>query len=144
MAWGIWAIIGLLLLVIETLTVDFTFVMLAGGAFAAAIGASITDNLAIQVVIFAVVAAALLLLVRPWLRRRSAQSSPDSQNNVYAMEGKIGVTISTVDSSGGRVKVNGEVWSAKAYGPAIAPDTRIVVQTVEGAAVVVAPITISN
>lgn len=60
MAWGIWAIIAAVLFILEVITVDFTFLMVAGGALAATGVAMATDNLAIQIVTFAAVAIILL------------------------------------------------------------------------------------
>lgn len=136
MSWGIWAIIAIVLAIAETLTVDFTFLMLAGGAFAAAGVAGLTDSLAIQIITFAVVATLLLFFVRPWARKHVNDSST-GESNVYAMVGQAGRTLSAVDRTAGRVKINGEVWSAQTHGETIPSDTPVRVVEVHGANAVV-------
>ncbi|QTG74657.1 NfeD family protein [Trueperella pecoris] len=139
MAWGIWAIITVVLLIAETLTVDFLFMMFAAGTLAATITSVITPHaLALQIVIFGIVAILGIVFVRPWARKHVNDSS-HGESNVYAMTGQMGYALCEVDVKGGRVKVGGEVWSAKTPGAVIAEGTAVVIQSVEGARVVVTP-----
>lgn len=139
MAWGIWAIITLVLLIAETLTVDFLFMMFATGTLAATItSAAFTDSLVIQIVVFAIVSVLGIGFVRPWARKFVNDSST-GDSNVYAMTGQIGHALTDIDTKAGRVKIGGDVWSAKTYGAAIAEGTTVVVQNVEGARAIVQP-----
>ncbi|MCI6573562.1 MAG: NfeD family protein [Actinomycetaceae bacterium] len=110
--WGIWAIIALVLLIVEMFTVDFTFLMLAGGAFGAMFTAIFTDSWIAQIVVFAVISVVLLVFVRPWVRKH-VNSSSTKKSNVYAYVGKTARTLTDVTETTGRAKVSGEVWSAK-------------------------------
>lgn len=139
MAWGIWAIIAAVLFILEVITVDFTFLMVAGGALAATGIALVTQNLAIQIITFAIVATILLFFVRPLVRKRINNSSA-SDSNIYALIGKSAIALTPVDHLSGRVKLDGEVWSAKTLGSAIATDTTVVVRAVNGAQLVVDPL----
>ena len=68
MAWLWWIGAALVLGVIETLTVDLTFLMFAGGAVGGAIAAALGASFLVQVIVFAVVSTLLLAAVRPWAK----------------------------------------------------------------------------
>lgn len=143
MAWGIWAIISVVLFIIEVLTVDFTFIMIAGGALAATGVSAAGGNLVVQIITFAVVTTLLLFFVRPWVRDHVNNSST-GESNVYALAGRVATTLTPVDKFTGRVKIGGEVWSAKTVQGEIAADHKVIVLSVEGAQLVVAPKTEEN
>lgn len=139
MGWMAWLIIAIVLGIIEMLTVDFTFLMLAGGALAAAGAAGFTDNVVIQVVVFVVVSVILLFTVRPWARNHVHNSSPDTTTNSAALVGKQAEAISDVTARGGRIKLDGEVWSARSAGDIIPSGSLVIVQEIDGAHAVVTP-----
>jgi membrane protein implicated in regulation of membrane protease activity len=87
--------------------------MLAVGAVAAAVVTGIFGGGATaQVVVFAVVSTALIAVVRPIANRHRAQR-PQLATGVDALKGKQAVVLERVDGSGGRIKLAGEVWSAR-------------------------------
>ena len=87
--------------------------MLAVGAVAAAVAAGIFGGDAVvQVVAFVVVSTALIAVVRPIANRHRAQR-PQLATGVEALKGKQAVVLERVDGSGGRIKLAGEVWSAR-------------------------------
>ncbi|WP_406711629.1 hypothetical protein QEV67_08025 [Trueperella pyogenes] len=70
MAWGIWAIITVVLLIAETLTVDFLFMMFAAGTLAATLTSVLApDALVVQIVVFGMISLLGIAFVRPWARR---------------------------------------------------------------------------
>ncbi|MFF4149437.1 NfeD family protein [Streptomyces sp. NPDC001651] len=88
--------------------------MLAVGAVAAALVAGFFDSDAVaQVVAFVVVSTALIAVVRPIANRHRAQR-PQLATGIDALKGKQAVVLERVDASGGRIKLAGEVWSARA------------------------------
>ncbi|CAL9289112.1 NfeD family protein [Streptomyces griseoincarnatus] len=88
--------------------------MLAVGAVAAAVVSGIFGGGAVaQVAVFAVVSTALIAVVRPIARRHRSQR-PELASGVDALRGKQAVVLERVDGSGGRIKLAGEVWSARA------------------------------
>ncbi|MFJ5212602.1 NfeD family protein [Streptomyces nigra] len=88
--------------------------MLAVGAVAAALVAGFFDGDAVaQVVAFVVVSTALIAVVRPIANRHRAQR-PQLVTGIDALKGKQAVVLERVDASGGRIKLAGEVWSARA------------------------------
>ncbi|MGV9645899.1 NfeD family protein [Streptomyces sp. NPDC004822] len=88
--------------------------MLAVGAVAAALVAGYFDGDAVaQVVAFVVVSTALIAVVRPIANRHRSQR-PQLATGIDALKGKQAVVLERVDTSGGRIKLAGEVWSARA------------------------------
>ncbi|WP_068250889.1 hypothetical protein [Janibacter corallicola] len=63
--WLVWMFVGLLLVLVEAVLVDFLFVMLATGALCGALTAALGASVLVQVLVAVVVALLLLLLVRP-------------------------------------------------------------------------------
>jgi membrane protein implicated in regulation of membrane protease activity len=87
--------------------------MLAVGAVAAAVAAGIFGGDAVvQVVAFVVVSTALIAVVRPIANRHRSQR-PQLATGIDALKGKQAVVLERVDASGGRIKLAGEVWSAR-------------------------------
>ncbi|MDY6143611.1 MAG: NfeD family protein [Arcanobacterium sp.] len=136
MAWAIWGVIAVVLLIIELVTVDFTFIMLAGGALVAALISLGTDSLIAQVLGFAIVALVLLLFVRPVIKRH-LEPKRDIPSNVYALAGKGGRALTQITESSGRVTIGGEEWSAKTQSGSIPAGENVVINRVEGVTVVV-------
>ncbi|CAL9621986.1 hypothetical protein SUDANB105_05862 [Streptomyces sp. enrichment culture] len=87
--------------------------MLAVGAIAGAIAAAVGGDVVVQVLVFVAVSVALLAVVRPIATRHRAQR-PQLVSGVEALKGKQAVVLERVDGSGGRIKLAGEVWSARA------------------------------
>ena len=138
MAWGTWAIIAIVLLIVEMFTVDFTFLMLAGGALAATLASFFGAGIAVQIIAFVIVSAALLLFVRPLIKKHLNAKAMGGESNVYAMAGKRARALTDVNEASGRVKVGGEVWSARSESGVIPAESEVVVVSVQGAHVVVA------
>jgi membrane protein implicated in regulation of membrane protease activity len=86
--------------------------MLAVGALAAAGTAGLGGGVVVQVLVFAVVSVALIAVVRPIATRHRAQR-PQLATGVDALKGKQAVVLERVDGAGGRIKLAGEVWSAR-------------------------------
>ncbi len=137
--WMWWLAVGLIVGVVEMLTVDFIFIMFVGGALAAMIVALLGAPLWMQVVVFAVVSVALLLLARPPVKAWVARTTPDILTNAQALVGADARTLVEVTETGGRIKMRGEVWTARTEipGDVIPPDTEVVVSQIDGAIAVV-------
>lgn len=144
MEWLFWIGGALLLVVIETVTADLTFLMIAGGALGGGLTSFLGGPLWAQVVVFACVSTLLLFAVRPWAKRRLAATTPQMKTNVDALIGRSATTITAVDDGGGRVRLGGEEWSAR-LAPAVQGMTRleagasVTVTEIDGAVAVVAP-----
>ncbi|MGI9001184.1 MAG: NfeD family protein [Pseudonocardia sp.] len=135
----IWLILGLVLIAAEVLSGEFVLLMLGGGALAAAGVSFLPVEPAVGAIAFAVASVLLLFAVRPMLRRRLEQSLDKSVMHHKALEGCSALVIAQVDGHGGRIKIGGDLWSARAYDghQVIEPGTRATVVHIEGATALV-------
>lgn len=134
----IWLIAGLVLVSAEVLSGEFVLLMLGGGAFAAAIASLLGLPVLGSTLVFAAVSVLLLFAVRPALRRRLDRGVTPHAMNVQALVGGSAVVVARVDGHGGRVKIGGDVWSAKALdGRQIEPGQQVTIVTIEGATAMV-------
>lgn len=109
-----WVGAGLLFVVIEIVSLGLVLIMFAGGAFAAALANALGAPLWLQFVVFALASVLLLFALRPWLLRRLKDRMPLVETNVAAQIGRPAVVVAAIGPLGGRVKLSGEVWSARA------------------------------
>jgi membrane protein implicated in regulation of membrane protease activity len=139
--WLWWVIGALLLGVIELLTVDFTFLMLAVGALAACAAAWMGATWWATIIVFAVVSVVMLAAVRPlMLSRLKIKGEAAAVSGTAALVGKPAVAVTAIDEHGGRAKVAGDVWTARIDGDGVLePGTELVVTSIDGATAVVAP-----
>ena len=108
MAALIWAIAGVACLLAELLTVSFVLVYFGLGGLAAAAVALLGGPLAIQVLVFAVVALGLLALTRrPLLRHIQPRREA---TNVHALTGRRGVVTIPIsnDENTGQIRIGTE------------------------------------
>jgi membrane protein implicated in regulation of membrane protease activity len=140
MEWLWWIGGALVLGILEMLSLDLVLVMFAGGAVAGGIASALGAPIGIQILVAALTSVVLLAALRPWLLRRLKKRIPLEETNVAALVGRGAVVVSTVTLEGGRVKLNGEVWSARTSVPgAIPPGTQVRVGRIDGATAVVEP-----
>ncbi|WP_128377965.1 NfeD family protein [Streptomyces cavernae] len=111
-AWLWWLIGAAVLGIALVVTAMPELGMLAVGAVAAAGTAGLGGGVVLQVVVFAVVSVALIAVVRPIAARHRSQR-PQLATGVDALKGRHAVVLERVDGTGGRIKLAGEVWSAR-------------------------------
>jgi membrane protein implicated in regulation of membrane protease activity len=135
----IWLIIGVVLVVAEVLSGEFVLLMLGGGALAAAGVSLLVGGPVVGGVVFAVTSVLLLFAVRPALRKRLDRGVDPTVMHHQALLGSTAVVVARVDGHGGRVTINGELWSARASEghQAIEPGARVTVLSISGATAVV-------
>jgi membrane protein implicated in regulation of membrane protease activity len=94
----------------------------------------------VQVVTFAAAALVLLGGVRP-IARRHRHLPAGLRTGAAALVGRRGVVVAPVDGSDGRVRIGGEVWSARLYaGAGQAPvGAAVDVIEIDGATALVLP-----
>ncbi|CAL9614688.1 MULTISPECIES: NfeD family protein [Streptomyces] len=137
-AW-VWWLVGAAALGIPlVVTAMPEFGMLAVGAVAAAVASALGFDAVVQVLAFVVVSVALIAVVRPIAARHSAQR-PQLATGVEALKGRQAVVLERVDASGGRIKLAGEVWSARALdtGRTYEAGQEVDVVDIEGATAIV-------
>ncbi|MEJ1092873.1 NfeD family protein [Microbacterium istanbulense] len=134
-AWIGWLVLIALFLVIEMLTLDFTFLMLSGGAIVG-LGADLVGlPVWVQILIAAAAAAVLILFLRPPLLQRLRRGEDPTKSNVDALIGLPGVALHDITQITGQVKLaNGDTWTARSVdGAPIIEGARVVVAQVSGA-----------
>lgn len=111
--WQFWLIVSGICLIIESFTLGFFVFWLSIGALFALVVSLFTTNIIIQSVVFVVSSTILLLLTKP-LIKKFVKTPKTKPTNVYSIIGKEGIVLESIDSlnSTGKVKVNGELWSA--------------------------------
>jgi membrane protein implicated in regulation of membrane protease activity len=138
--WLLWLAAALTAGLIEIVSLDFFFIMIAGGALFAAVAAALDVPVPLQVIIFAVSSGGLLLGARPPLKRW-AQRTPMETMHTAALVGRDARVLETVTDRTGQVKLHGEVWTARvAPGHTqleVGSDVRVI--RIDGATAVVAP-----
>nr|WP_202535193.1 NfeD family protein [Streptomyces sp. SID4919] len=115
------------------------FGMFSVGAVASAVTAALGGGIVAQVIVFVVVSVALIAVVRPIAARQRA-GRPDQATGIDALRGKQAVVTERVDGSGGgRIKLAGEIWSARALdgGQTYEVGQQVDVVEIEGATAIV-------
>lgn len=139
MAALLWLAAGIVLAIAEMFVGNLVLLMLSGGALAAAAtDAALKPPVWIDAVVFGVVAVLLLATVRP-IARRHMLNRPRVLTNVEALQGSSAVVTERVDDHAGRVKIGGDVWSARVMTPGdvLEPGTQVTVVEIDGATAVV-------
>jgi len=145
--WVLWLVAGLLLVGVEVHTQAFFAIFLALGAFAATIVTALGVDLWIGALVFAAVACAGTLLLRPALKRFSDRHLGPRLTLPGASDNLVGQRALTLDTVGdehhpGHARLAGERWLAVTAMPGglLAPQTQVLVIDVRGTTLVVAPV----
>jgi membrane protein implicated in regulation of membrane protease activity len=94
--------------------------------------------LGVDAAVFAALSLGLIFLARPALKRRMA-NTPELLTNTQALIGAKAVVESTVDRQGGRVRIDGQIWSARSLDETqvLEPGRTVMVVEISGATAVV-------
>ena len=136
----IWVGIMALAIILEMITVDMTSIWFAGGALVSAIAGYCGANITVQIVIFMVCSALLLLALRPLAKKKlKVEVTPTNADEligeVYPVMAKIGPGRST-----GQLKIRDVEWRAISEdGAEIAEGTAVKILRIEGTKLVVEP-----
>jgi membrane protein implicated in regulation of membrane protease activity len=136
--WLLWLIAAGVLGVAEMLTLTLVLGMLAVSAAAAAVAAGVGLPPEAQIAVFAVASVLLVGVARP-VARRHGRTPAGLQTGTAALVGRRGIAVTDVDRHGGRVRIGGEVWSARSYDEhqVIASGTGVDIVQIDGATAVV-------
>ncbi|WP_194422409.1 NfeD family protein [Microbacterium abyssi] len=140
-AWIGWLVLIAVFLVIEMLTLDFTFLMLALGSIVGLVMGLIGLPLWAQLVIAAAAAALFILFLRPPLLKRLHRSEDPTKSNVEALIGLRGTALADITQVTGQVKVsNGDTWTARTETAVMIPQgAPILIAAINGATAIVRP-----
>lgn len=137
--WYLWLIAAGIFLIAEIITTGFLIFWLGIGSLLAMIASFITDNLFIQTTVFVISSVILIPLTKP-LAKKYFDTGKSIVTNAYGIIGKTGIVtvdINTLEATG-QIKVNGEVWSAKADAD-IPKGTKVKVLKIDGVKLIVTP-----
>ena len=138
-AWLLWALVAVALAVGEIFTPGLFFL---GPVAIAAVLAGVTDlvggGILLQLVVFVAASLASLAVLRP-LARRHLHMPSELRTGTAALTGAKALVLQRVDVDGGRVKIGGEEWSARAYmeDQVFEPGARVEAVKIEGATALV-------
>jgi membrane protein implicated in regulation of membrane protease activity len=137
-AWGLWLIVAAVLAAGEVATTGFILGPLAVAAALAALVALAGAGVVIQLVVFIAASVAAVALLRP-IAVRHLRVPPRIRTGTAALVGAKAVVLERVDADGGRVRIGGEVWSARSFldGQVMEPGARVEVAKIEGATALV-------
>lgn len=136
--WVWWVIAALVLVGVEIVTLDLLFLMLAGGAVVGAIATGVGAPPVVAIGLAAVTAVGLIGVVRP-IALRHLRTPVALRSGVDALQGAEAIVVERVDVNDGRVKIGGEIWSARTYHPddVYEPGARLNVMKIDGATALV-------
>jgi membrane protein implicated in regulation of membrane protease activity len=137
-SWIWWLLAAAALGIPLVLTAMPEFAMFAVGALASAGVAGLGGGVVLQAVAFLVVSVSLVVFVRP-IAYRQLQKGSQVKMGIEALQGATAVVAETVDGEGGRIKLNGEIWSARALHPdqVYEPGQQVDVVEIQGATALV-------
>lgn len=138
--WIVWLLAAVALGVAEFFTLTLALGLLAAAAIVAAVVAGLGMPVIVQLLAFAVTAAAGLLVVRP-IARRHMRYPPVVREGSDALVGKKAVVLEEVTAARGLIRISGEEWTARALDDSqVIPAGALVdVMEIEGATAVVYP-----
>jgi membrane protein implicated in regulation of membrane protease activity len=136
--WVIWAILAVLLALGELATPGLFFLGPVALATLPALIVSFFAPAWVQVLVFIAGALASLAVLRP-IARSHLQMPALTRTGTAALVGARATVLQRVDDTGGRVRIGGEEWTARAYmdGQVLEPGTRVEVAKIDGATALV-------
>ena len=138
--WLLWLILAVVFAVGEIATLGFFLAPFAGGAAVAAVVSAIGLPFIGSLAVFLVVAVILLAALRP-LARSHRRMPPALRTGTAALVGKSATVVERIANQEGVgcVKIDGDVWTARAYmeEETYEPGTRVQVVEIRGATALV-------
>jgi membrane protein implicated in regulation of membrane protease activity len=115
-AWLIWVLLAVILAAGEVMSPSFYLAPFALGALLAAVVEGIGAGAVVTMLVFLVSSGLLLTLARP-IARRHLRTPPQLRTGTAALVGRPAIVTQRVDNDAdsGAVKLDGEVWTARAY-----------------------------
>ncbi|HHU80333.1 MAG: NfeD family protein [Bacilli bacterium] len=136
-----WTLVIIATFIVEIETAGLVSIWFTAGAIASLIAAGFGASIGVQILIFIVVSALLILLTRPLSKRFMNTSFIKTNADRYV--GMIGEVTKEIPNDGtrGEVKVDHVYWSAYTTGKTTLPiGTKVIVQDIVGNRLLVAKI----
>ena len=130
--WVIWILVACAFGVGEMLTTSFFLAPFGVGALVAALAAAIGGGFVGAFVVFIVVSLLMLWVVRP-IARAHLRTPAQLRTGTAALVGRRAIVLERIanDEGVGCVKIDGEVWTARAYEEDQVIDAGTAVQVIE-------------
>jgi membrane protein implicated in regulation of membrane protease activity len=112
--WMIWILIAVLFAAGEVASLSFFLAPFAVGALLGAVADLAGLSTVAAVLVFLISSGLLLGFVRP-IARRHMRTPPQIRTGTAALVGKTALVTKQVNDSGGTVKLDGELWTARTY-----------------------------
>ena len=113
--WETWLALAIMLGVAEMFSLDLILIMLAVGAIAGLVLAGLDAPVVFQLLAAAGTSVAMLAVVRPSLAKRF-HGGPELLTGHGKLVGRQGLVTEPITSlAPGRIRLAGEVWSARPY-----------------------------
>jgi membrane protein implicated in regulation of membrane protease activity len=139
--WIAWVIAAVVFAVGEIMNMSFYLLPFAMGAAAAALVSLAGGSTALSVVTFVILTVISFGVVRP-IARRHVKMPPQLRTGTSALVGKQAIVLERIanDENVGAIRLEGEVWTARAYDEdeIIEPGRRVHVIEIRGATALVA------
>ena len=139
-SWIVWLVLAAVLGVAEVMTTTLALGLIAAGAVVAGVVGAAGVGLPFQLAAFGVASAAGLVLVRP-IAMRHIKQPPVLRTGTSALVGRSAKVVEAVTDDGGKVRIGGELWSARPYDESqvIPVGSTVDVFAIEGATALVHP-----
>ena len=136
--WVAWVIVAVVFAVGEILTLGFFLGPFAIAAAVAAIVSAAGAPLLVSGLVFLLASGAAFAGLRPLVRRHTRLPA-QLRTGTAALVGKTATVVERVDGDSGCVKLDGEMWTARAYldDEVIEPGARVQVMEIRGATALV-------
>jgi len=138
--WVLWLIAAVILAIGEMVTMGLFLAPFAGGALIASLLAAAGAGTTIETAAFLVVSVVLLAALRP-VAREHQRSRGRVRTGTAALVGQTATVVERIANAEGVgcVKLDGEIWTARAYDDdeVIEPGTRVQVLEIRGATALV-------
>ena len=110
----LWVAVIIAALIVEAATLDLNAIWFALGGLGGLIVASVGGSLHVQLVVFVVISAVLIFLVRPFARRvLRPKGAATNADRIIGQEALVTQPINNTLSQG-EIKVFGQLWTARA------------------------------
>lgn len=114
-AWEAWLVAAGVLAVLELVSLDLIFIMLAGGALVGATASLLHAPGAVSVLLALATAVGLMAMLRPGVVKM-LHAGPELRTGTDALIGTRATVLSELTGQApGRVKIGGEEWTALPY-----------------------------
>jgi len=137
-AWVVWLIAAVAFLLAEMTTTTLFLIPFAVGALAGMAVDLVDGQIVLQLVAFLAVSGIGFTVVRPIARRHRTMPAR-IRTGTAALIGRTATVLEEVSGSGGTVKLEGEVWSARSLDEdqVLPPGAKVQVIQIQGATALV-------